>query len=60
MLSQKDGLLKYVKFEFRHVCNFSYFEKKMVKFSVKIPWRFDTILLIRSILLFFIIYDTYD
>ena len=31
---------------------FPAFEKNMAKFSVKIPWQFDIILLIRSILLF--------
>ena len=39
---------------------FPAFEKNMAKFSVKIPWQLDIILLIRSILLFFITCDNYD
>ena len=35
--SPKDGLLEFVKFEFRHVSSFPCFEKEMIKFSVKIP-----------------------
>ena len=39
---------------------FSEFDKKMVKFSVKIPWHFDMMLLILSICLFNITHMDYD
>ena len=55
----KDGLLKFVKFEFRHVSSFSCIWKKYGKVSGKTRWRFDIILLICSICFLFIAYENY-
>ena len=60
MSSQKDGLLKHVKIELQHVFNFSSIWQKVGKVFGKIPWLFGTILLIKSIVLFFITCDNYD
>ena len=54
---RKDDLLK---FEFGNISGFSCIGKEDGKVFGKIPRRFDIILLIRSILQFFITYDNYD
>ena len=60
ILSQKDGFLKFAKFEFRYLPSLSSILKKGDKVFGKIPWRFDIILLMTSLVLFFITYDNYD
>ena len=58
--SPKDGLLELSNSNSGTFTVFPAFEKKIVKFSVKISWRFDIILFTWSIRLFLITYDNYD